>query len=171
MSISRWGGNRCSVPRHVFNLLIVWLLTGIWHGADWSFVLWGLGYFILLLVEKYVPGMRKIGGRWFGHVYTLLCVNLLWVLFRAENLSTAGRYLAGMLRPFAAVPTETIAIRFLPYLLMAMMLCLPWKRMLTGARENKWFQVCRRTAVLLLGLLAICAVVNTNYAPYIYGAF
>ena len=180
ISLSRWfrdyvyiplGGNRCSVPRHVFNLLTVWLLTGIWHGADWSFVFWGLGYFILLLLEKYVPVMRKIGGRWFGHVYTLLCVNLLWVLFRAENLSTAGRYLAGMLRLSATVQTETIAFRFLPYLLMAMMLCLPWKRILRDVTENKWLQICRRTAVLLLGLLAICAVVNTNCAPYIYGTF
>ena len=71
----------------------------------------------------------------------------------------------------ATVQTETIAFRFLPYLLMAMMLCLPWKSILRDVTENKWLQICRRTAVLLLGLLAICAVVNTNYAPYIYGAF
>ena len=180
ISLSRWfrdyvyiplGGNRCPVPRHVFNLLIVWLLTGIWHGADWSFVLWGLGYFILLILEKYAPVMREIGQRWYGHVYTLFCVNLLWVLFRAENLSTAGRFLAGMIRPSQKIQTETIALRFIPYLLLAIILCLPWKSILRGAAENEWFQTCKRTAILLLGLLALCAVVNTNYAPYIYGTF
>ena len=180
ISLSRWfrdyvyiplGGNRCPAPRHVFNLLTVWLLTGIWHGADWSFVLWGLGYFFLLVVEKYAPAIRKIGMRWYGRVYTLFCVNLLWVLFRADNLSTAGRYLTGMIRPAASIQTEAIAFSFLPYLLLAGMLCMPWKSILGTAAENRWLQTIKKTAILMLGLLAICAVVNSNYAPYIYGSF
>jgi len=105
ISLSRWfrdyvyipsGGNRCSVPRHIRNLFIVWALTGMWHGADWSFVVWGLGYFMLIVIEKYVPIMKKAGLHWWGHIYSLFCINLLWIPFRAADLSVAGKYISGM---------------------------------------------------------------------------
>lgn len=71
------GGNRCSVIKHVRNMLIVWLLTGIWHGANWNFVIWGLGYFILLIAENYIAPLKNIGKHWYGHIYSLFFVNLL----------------------------------------------------------------------------------------------
>ena len=180
ISLSRWfrdyiyipmGGNRCPVKRHLFNLLTVWLLTGIWHGADWSFVLWGIGYFILLVMEKYVPMMKKFSRKWYGHIYTLFWVNLLWVLFRAENVSVAGKYVFGMFCVSRDLLPEEHAIHFLPYLFLAIILCLPWNRYLSDYVKNRWLQFGRRVVILTFAVLAICAVINANYAPYIYGSF
>ena len=180
ISLSRWfrdyiyipmGGNRCSVRRHILNLMTVWLLTGIWHGADWTFVIWGIGYFILLVSEKYVSVMKRLSRKWYGHIYTLFCVNLLWVLFRAENVSAAEKYIAGMFRLSGDILPEQYAVRFLPYLLVAMIMCLPWKSYLQERLNKQWVQTGKRAMILLLGVLAICAVINSNYAPYIYGAF
>ena len=90
------GGNKCRVYKHLLNMFIVWMVTGIWHGADWTFIAWGLGYFLLLVFEKYTPIVSKINSTAFGHVYTLFCVNMLWVLFRADNMKTASKFFAGM---------------------------------------------------------------------------
>lgn len=103
ISLSSWfrdyvyiplGGSRVKAGRAVLNTFIVWLLTGIWHGANWTFIVWGLGYFVLLMFErkfKLTKGMKYI-----GHIYTLFFVNLLWVVFRADNLTLAGDYIAHM---------------------------------------------------------------------------
>ncbi len=77
------------------NLLVVWLLTGIWHGANWTFIAWGMLYFALLVLEKFC-GLGRGWPAWLGHGYTLLMVNFAWVLFRAEDLGAAARYLAAM---------------------------------------------------------------------------
>ena len=179
ISLSQWfrdyvyiplGGNRCSKSRHVFNLLAVWMLTGIWHGADWSFILWGLGYFVLLCAEKYIPAIQKLGKKWYGHLYTLFFVNLLWVLFRADSLPIAGRYLAGMFRFSGPFMPEEKAVRFIPYILLAILLCFPRRKTL-NVPDGRTFQTVRGCAVILLAFLAACAVINTTYMPYIYGNF
>ena len=179
VSLSRWfrdyvyiplGGNRCSKSRHVFNLLAVWLLTGIWHGADWSFVLWGLGYFVLLCAEKYILAVQKLGKKWYGHLYTLFFVNLLWVLFRADSLALAGRYLSGMFSFSGPFMPEEKAVRFIPYILLAAILCFPWTKTL-AVLDKRTFQSVRGCAVIVLAFLAACSVINTTYMPYIYGNF
>ena len=180
ISLSRWfrdyvyislGGNRCKPIRHVLNLFVVWLLTGIWHGADWSFVLWGLGYFVLLFAEKYITVMKKIGDKWFGHVYALFFINLLWVLFRADNMSVAGRYLAGMFGANGIGAAEDILMPFIPFVLVACTLCLPWEKILSRVIDNGFVQLVREIAIIAIAAIAICAVVNASYTPYIYGNF
>lgn len=107
ITLSRWfrdyvyiplGGNRCSRRRHLLNLLAVWLLTGLWHGAAWTFVLWGLYYAALLMGEKYLWGaaLERMPSP-LRHVYALLLINFGWVLFRAGSLGQAGTVLAAML--------------------------------------------------------------------------
>ncbi len=89
------GGSRVkSKGRLVFNLFVVWFLTGVWHGANWTFVVWGLMYFVLITTEKLTGFEKKLGK--FGHVYTLLFVLIGWVLFRANNLTEAWQYLGHM---------------------------------------------------------------------------
>lgn len=91
------GGNRCSKLKHLRNLLIVWALTGFWHGASWNFIIWGLYFAVILIAEKYfllklldkLPGLLR-------HIYTLLLVIIGWVIFYFENLSTVTHYLEGM---------------------------------------------------------------------------
>ncbi len=93
------GGSRVKTPRHIFNLFVVWLLTGIWHGADETFLCWGLFYFVFLTAEKYLirPERIKNGGcRILYRVFTLLVVNGLWILFRADSMTTVGGILKAM---------------------------------------------------------------------------
>ncbi len=178
ISLSRWfkdyvyiplGGNRCAVPKHILNLFIVWVLTGIWHGADWSFLLWGLGYFVLLVLEKYVPAMKNIGTHWYGHVYALFFINILWIPFRADNLSAAVRFIAGMFGANGIGTLEEKAIAFIPYLIAALLLCLPWNLLLE--KHNKEYRILKGIILVLLTGLAVCAVINASYMPYIYGNF
>ena len=114
MSLGSWfrdyvyiplGGNRVSRGRWVFNILVVWMLTGLWHGAAWNFVLWGLLFAVLLLAEKWIPGLKKLPGV-FRHGYVLLAVVLSFVLFNAESLSQAAADFAGLFG-FANLPLVT----------------------------------------------------------------
>lgn len=90
------GGNRVSnTDIMVRNLFIVWLLTGIWHGANWTFILWGLFYFIIQLAEKFFNYPERMS-KATGHIYTLFIVNICWVLFRADDLYQAGRFIMNM---------------------------------------------------------------------------
>ena len=98
MSLGSWfrdyvyipmGGNRVSKRRWILNILTVWMLTGLWHGAAWNFVLWGLMFAILLLMEKWVPALQKLPGI-LRRVYVLLAVLVSFVLFNAESLAQAG---------------------------------------------------------------------------------
>ena len=180
ISLSQWfrdyvyiplGGNRCTRSKHVFNLLVVWLLTGIWHGADWSFVVWGIGYFLLLCAEKYIPFVSRIGKKKLGHLYTLFFVNILWVFFRADDLSAAIKYLSGMFDSTGVLLPEAKAIRFIPYLLLALLCCIPWKRMTSSVQQSRTVRVFRGLSIMFIGFLAVCAVINTTYMPYIYGSF
>ena len=104
MSLGTWfrdyvyfplGGSRVdSQKRLVFNLFVVWFLTGLWHGANWTFLVWGLMYFGLITIEKVTGFDKKIGI--FGHFYTLLFVIAGWVIFKADSLTAAGIYLGNM---------------------------------------------------------------------------
>lgn len=108
MTLSGWfrdyvyiplGGSRKGVVRHIRNLLVVWILTGFWHGAAWQFLLWGLAYFILLIAEKYLIRPERFSSQSIRFLYrmlTMLLVCLLWVVFRAENLSIAFSIIAAM---------------------------------------------------------------------------
>ena len=94
------GGSRGSVLKNIRNMLVVWLLTGLWHGANFTFVFWGLGYFVLLVFEKYLlkPSERKSSMlQFFWRIITLLCVNWGWVIFNSPSLKSGLRYCLSML--------------------------------------------------------------------------
>lgn len=180
ISLSQWfrdyiyiplGGNRCSAARHIFNMLIVWLLTGIWHGADWSFVIWGLGYFLLLVAEKYIPAMKNIGKTRFGHIYTMFFVNLLWIPFRAANLSDTKTFLLGLIGIGTHGGLESIAMDYIPYMAVAIILCCPVNRLLATFEHKKWLSCVKGMAILITVSWAVSAIINASYAPYIYGNF
>ncbi len=108
ISLSSWfrdyvyiplGGSRVSTFRCILNLLIVWSLTGIWHGANYTFIAWGLGYFCLLVIEKYIikPDKRKfITFRIIWQIFTLICVNFGWVIFNSPSLKYGLQYCLAM---------------------------------------------------------------------------
>ncbi len=91
------GGNRCSIPRHIFNLFVVWSLTGLWHGASWNFILWGIYYFCLLTLEKYVlKNLIEKLPTVFRRIITFIFVLFGWVLFAITDLSDIGTYFSSM---------------------------------------------------------------------------
>lgn len=105
ISLSSWfreyvyiplGGNRKGLVRQLFNIMVVWMLTGLWHGASWNFVLWGLGFAVLLVAEKLVYGRLLQRTHVLKHVYTLLLVTLSFVLFNADSVSEAVSQLGAM---------------------------------------------------------------------------
>ena len=105
MSLGSWfrdylyiplGGNRVSKAKWLRNILVVWMLTGLWHGASWNFVLWGLGFAVLLVAEKLVYGRLLQRTHVLKHVYTLLLVTLSFVLFNADSVSEAVLQLGAM---------------------------------------------------------------------------
>jgi hypothetical protein len=137
-------------------------------------VLWGIGYFVLLVIEKYVPFMKNIGKHWYGHVYSLFFVIILWIFFRADNLSVAFRYIT-MLFDFRSIGiVESEMCTFMPFLTIAISLCLPWGKWFERfewLEQKKVFGVMKGVASVLLAFMSICAVINSSYTPYIYGKF
>ena len=114
MSLGSWfrdyvyiplGGNRVSRGRWIFNILVVWMLTGAWHGAAWNFVLWGLLYALFLLMEKWVPALQKLPAI-LRHGYVLLATVLGFVLFNAESVAQAGSDIAALFG-FGGLPAVT----------------------------------------------------------------
>jgi alginate O-acetyltransferase complex protein AlgI len=89
------GGNRVSRSRWAFNLLVVWALTGLWHGAAWNFVVWGLMFAVLLLIEKWLPFLGKMPNI-LRHAYVLLMILISFVIFNAETMTQAGTDLGNM---------------------------------------------------------------------------
>ena len=178
------GGNRVEKSLHVRNLLVVWLLTGLWHGANWTFLLWGFCYFVLLYLEKY----RRLGRRWITplqRLYTLLAVNFLWVLFRADTIAGAGGYLGAMLGLTGAgtsdplcgfLLTENLWV-LLPALLFSFPLA-PWLGKKLARRPNRrgpdlslvW-DLLYALALVTLGIVSACYLVKGTYNPFIYFRF
>lgn len=180
ISLSQWfrdyvyiplGGNRCSVSRHILNLFVVWFLTGIWHGTGLSFIMWGMGYFLLLTGEKYIPFMKNMGTKWYGHIYALFFINLLWVPFRADSLTVALKYLAGMFGIGSSGILESRAVAFMPYLFMAAALCFPWEKVVEKYLQNRVCKFLKGIVMIVLFVLAVSAVISSSYTAYIYGNF
>lgn len=106
ISLSSWfreyvyiplGGNRKGMGRQLFNIMVVWMLTGLWHGANWNFVLWGIYYGILLMLEKLflLKWLKKVPA-WIGHIYSMFLVVIGWTIFAQTDMSQLGRYLKTM---------------------------------------------------------------------------
>lgn len=96
------GGNRKGTARTIFNLLVVWAFTGMWHGAGWNFLLWGIYYFVFLVIEKFITGRFFEKHTGIGRIYALLVIVVGWVIFNVEGLSDIGIYLQKMFAPGAA---------------------------------------------------------------------
>ena len=184
MSLGSWfrdyiyipmGGNRVSKVRWVFNILTVWMLTGLWHGAAWNFVLWGLLFAVLLLTEKWVPGLQKLPDV-LRRGYVLLLVCLSFVLFNAESLSQAAGDMAGMFG-LGGVPLMTQATgyylrSYAPLFLMGIVGATPIVRD-TGRRigETKAGPVLEVSMMALLLLACTAYLVDGSFSPFLYFRF
>ncbi len=169
------GGNRVKKSRWVLNILTVWMLTGLWHGAAWNFVLWGLMFAVLLLVEKWVPALQRLPSV-LRHGYVLLAVCISFVLFNAESLTQAGQDLLGMFG-FAGVPVSTpetlyylrsFAVLFAVGILGATPLP---KRV--ARRVGQYPIAAVLEPVLLAAVLLLCTayLVDGSFSPFLYFRF
>ncbi len=192
ISLSSWfrdyvyislGGSRVSAGRQIFNLLTVWLLTGIWHGANYTFLFWGLGYFVLLVLEKFLvrPAERK--GKPFRFLWqavTLLSVNFLWVIFNSETLRRGLRYCLGMLgfygRRFAFDPAMLRYLReYGIFILLAILFSAPVTRNIKEKISRGRFAPVMDFAVPvgygLVFLWAVSFLILGAHNPFIYFNF
>ncbi|MGO5022457.1 MBOAT family O-acyltransferase [Lawsonibacter sp. LCP25S3_G6] len=185
ISLSTWfreylyiplGGNRCSKPRWMFNLLVVWAATGIWHGASWNYLLWGLYFFVLLMLEKFflLKALDRAPAL-VGHIYTMFFVLVSWAIFALEDFSHLTAYLKVMFG-FGGVPLVNANLgyyltSYLPILGVAALASTPlgvsiYRKLPRLAAQA----VC---VVLVLGGLVLCTayLVDGTYNPFLYFRF
>ena len=183
MSLGTWfrdyvyiplGGSRVSRLRWVFNILTVWMLTGLWHGASWNFVVWGLLFAALLLIEKSVPALQKLPGA-LRHGYVLFCVVISFVIFNAADLAQAGQDLAGMFGlgglPLATAETLYYLRSYAVIFLLGFVGATPLPKALAARLPDKLAAVLEPAA--LTGLLLVCTayLVDGSFNPFLYFRF
>ncbi len=170
------GGNRKGKVRQILNIFIVWALTGLWHGASWNFVFWGVYFGILLMIEKLflLKFLKKIPAV-FTHIYTLFLVVISWIFFYFETtdgiFSFMGRLFSlsdGLLSQDAAATV----VAHLPLLLIAFVACTPLAKKVHDKLEGKPFMpVVDAIAGVASLLLSVGALVYDSYNPFLYFRF
>ncbi len=188
ISLSSWfrdyvyiplGGNRVSKGRLVLNLFAVWLLTGLWHGANWTFVAWGVYYFCFLVAEKLLgldKKLAKLPG--ISNVLVLVIVTVGWVLFRAADISSALDYLGAMFGVFGnPLVDDAFIYQFSEnkvHFLVAILACVPLFPKLAQLGEKLPYAVravVRDCFLLIVLLVALAALAKGSYNPFIYFNF
>ena len=180
MSLGSWfrdyvyiplGGSRVSKVRWVLNILAVWMLTGLWHGASWNFVVWGLIFAVLLLAEKWLPWLKKLGS-----IYVLPVVMLSFVVFNAADLGAAVHEIGAMFGlaglPLVTVETLYYLRSFAPLFVMAMVGATPIVRDTCRRIENTAIGAVLEIA-MMAGLLIVCTayLVDGSFSPFLYFRF
>lgn len=188
ISLSQWfrdyvyfplGGSRVKPIRHIFNLFAVWFLTGLWHGANYTFIVWGLLYFVMQLLEKFIIKPQRLHGAvavvW--RIVTLLTVNFAWVLFNSADIASAGQYIAGMLGMRSLPLLDASLLGLLreqgAWLLLGVVFSTPVAA-LVGARcrRNRWMdKLVLPIAEMAVFLFAVSFVVMGAHNPFIYFNF
>lgn len=171
------GGNRCSHNRHIFNMCVVWLLTGFWHGASWNFVLWGLYYLVFLILEKYV--IRSLMERTpavLRHIVTLFIIMMGWLLFYFEDLSVLGQVICSMFSfnfTDAAMSQARIYVEtYWIYFIAAFIFSTPVYYVVCDKLEKyKAFTVIKYCGLLCLFIVTIMFLAQSTYNPFIYFRF
>lgn len=176
------GGSRVkSKGRLVWNLFVVWALTGIWHGANWTFLVWGLWYFLLLTFEK-LTGVhqreKSIVGNLLSYAATMLCVVIGWVVFRADSMMSAIGYLKEMfgIGTVWADPLAVFLWKDMGVLLAAGIFCsMPFGKELNSLlyrrKAGAVLEIVKCAGMVVLFLFCIGYMVNSSYNPFIYFNF
>ena len=152
--------------------MIVWLLTGIWHGANWTFIAWGLFYLFLLVIEKQTGLDKKKA--WWGHIYTMFFVVIAWVLFKANTIEFAFEYLKVMFYGFnKIVSTENVSTYTFVMLAIACITSFPFKnvKILEKIKTTKLFDLFEAIVIVALFVLTVIFISSSSYSPFIYFNF
>ena len=178
------GGNRRGAVPTVFNLLVVWALTGLWHGASWNFMLWGLYFFIFIAAEKLFLSRILNKNRAVSHIYLLLIVFFGWILFRFENLSDVWCVLKGLFgangNPLSSFEDLTVFKSYIVMLAASVLACTPIfknlvDRLKFGALKSRGalavYSLAQFAVPVLLLVLSAAALVGDSYNPFLYFRF
>ena len=180
ISLSTWfrdyvyiplGGNRCSKLRHLFNIFVVWLLTGIWHGAKWKFIFWGIYFGVILILEKTII-LKYLKKAWrpIRHIYALILIVIGWAIFRAHDMG----YFFGMLKTMFFVNGNPILNDKTIYNLLefkyAIIICaiasLPLKDYILVKNEKTKYVLS-----FAVFIVAIVCMLSNSFNPFIYFRF
>ncbi len=173
------GGSRVGKKRLILNLFIVWTLTGLWHGANWTFIAWGIFYFVLLTIEK----LTKIDKKQMKnkvliicqHIYTMFFVMIGWVLFRSDNLGYAIQYIKSLFGLIGNTFINSEAILYLKeygiYMLLGISFSIPFGKALQKYKDKKGFEVIYGVATILIFYVCLSYIIKGTYNPFIYFNF
>ena len=186
ISLSSWfrdyvyfplGGSRVDTRRRlIFNLLVVWSLTGLWHGANWTFIFWGLFYFVLLSIEKLTNFDKLEKFNILRRVYVILAILIGWVFFRSQDLGSALGYLNRMFNPVSGPLIDPLAVRYLQeyavIFAFAVLFSVPvWGRLKDFLAKKRFAKPMAVAAMAIILLLSISSIINSTYSPFIYFNF
>ena len=185
ISLSSWfkdyvyiplGGSKCSRIKHIRNILIVWCLTGIWHGASYNFMLWGLYYGIILIIEKFflkdflskLPNTLK-------HIYTMLVVIIGWLIFASTDLSMFSVYFSNMFNIFKyPFIDETFIFYFKSYfiiIVISTLLSMPIYQNIKKKLNSRGWMIISLILYLVFFFITVSYLVSDSYNPFLYFRF
>ena len=178
------GGNRKGKGRQIFNLFAVWGLTGLWHGASWNFVLWGLYFFVLLILEKFVFGKLIEKHKLISRIYLLVSVYFGWVLFKFTDFTILGTVLKGMFglngNPASTYEAASFISGYIFFFIICCVACTPVVKTIkklfikygkSSRPVNITYRVLDIALPLTLILLASISLVGDSYNPFLYFQF
>lgn len=175
------GGSRVkNKDKIIRNLFIVWMLTGVWHGAEWTFIMWGMVNFVFITFEKLISFEKLNIKPLYKHIYTLFIINISWVLFRASNLKEAGVYLSSMFNFISNDIWSNYTYMFIKeniiIFIFAIMFSMPIAKRTNYLIMNKYkgykvFEILYPIGIIMIFLLSVSYIIKGTYNPFIYFNF
>lgn len=178
MTLSSWfkeyvyiplGGNRVGKARHIFNIFVVWFLTGFWHGADYNFILWGMYFFVVLILEKYFfLKILEKAPKFISRIYTLIIIMFSWVLFTSTDLKDIGTFFTSLgSKPFFSGEVTSFLLQYGILFIIGILFSTPKPKEMFE-KQKEAVQIVMLTIVFIL---SIAALVAGNYNPFLYFRF
>lgn len=170
------GGNRKGLYRQIINIAVVWFLTGLWHGASWNFILWGLYFGVLLMIEKlFMLKVLKKAPAIISHIYSIIIILFGWVLFYFENLNEMGIFLARMFGSDGFMMSGDISVKiisYIPLLIVSAITSTPLiSKLYHKIKSKPILYVIDNAGCVLALLLCTVALVSSDYNPFLYYKF
>lgn len=163
------GGNRKGLKRQIFNMLIVWFLTGFWHGADWNFMIWGLYYFILLSIEKIFLLKFLENHKIFARIYTLIAIATGWAIFYITDLGTLGSFIQKMFVYSSGIGAGYYFKNYIISILIGVLCSTPLTLKFWNKYKNN--NLVMIPVLTVIFFVSVAYLVDSTYNPFIYFRF
>lgn len=163
------GGNRCSKLRQIFNMFVVWFLTGLWHGSSWNFIIWGLYFFVLLVIEKYFVSKLNIP-KIIKRLIFIFLILVSWVIFAFDDINLMCSYLIKMFVNKKIIDNTTIFYikNYLIFFICAFIFSTP---IIKRVKSNIFTNALIVVIYIVLFLITVASLVGDSYNPFLYFRF